>query len=225
MRLAHPFPATRRLTYILTVLLALHVVLAWITLQAAFVFIELVWRTLVGREELGPLLAMHVSQFQVLRLGHAVLWLLTGAVFFQWVDRAHGNLSALGATGLTHRRGRTARVLPVPVRALARVPSLMRELWNASDPRLPVGPAWRGRSSPARVRWWWGLMVAAAGAELGARALAFRAGGPLDLGPAMQVLVVGQLATVAAAVTGMAVVQGLDARQQDAAWRRGCGGA
>jgi hypothetical protein len=42
----------------------------------------------------------------------------------------------------------------------------------------------------------------------------------LDLGPAMQALVVGQLLSAAAAVLGITVVLGVDARQEEAAWSR-----
>jgi hypothetical protein len=42
----------------------------------------------------------------------------------------------------------------------------------------------------------------------------------LDLGPAMQALIAGQLLTAAAAAVGIAVVHGVDGRQEEAAWSR-----
>src|SRR5918999_1284423 len=63
----HPFPATRRLTLVVTVLLLSHAFLAWFALQAVFVFVEMMWRVLAGRDELRPLLATHVGQLPVLR--------------------------------------------------------------------------------------------------------------------------------------------------------------
>ena len=95
----HPFPATRRLTLVVTTLLALHVILAWLALQA--VFVELMWRVVAGRDEPRPLLATHVDQFRVLRLVQAGLWLVTAAAI-RWVGRAQRNLLALGATGLAY---------------------------------------------------------------------------------------------------------------------------
>jgi hypothetical protein len=74
------------------------------------------------------------------------------------------------------------------------------------------------------VRWWWGLLLGAAGAELGARGLALRSGGPLDLGAATQAMVVAQVLTAAAAILGIVVVLGVDSRQEAAAWRRAAGG-
>jgi hypothetical protein len=155
---------TRRLTLAMVALLALHVTLAWFTLQAAFLFVELVWRTVAGRDELRPLLASHVDQFRVLRLLQGALWLVTAAVFVPWIKQARGDLPNAG-----------------------------------------------------RVRWWWALLVAALVAEATARGAALRSGGPLDLGPAMGVLVVGQLLAIGAAVVGIAVVLGVDHRRTPAA--------
>jgi hypothetical protein len=216
----HPFPATRRLTLAVTVLLALQVVLAWLALQAVFVFVEMAWRVVAGREELQPLLAAHRGQFRVLRLLQAALWLGTALAFVRWVGRAHGNLPALGATGLAYAPRQAMAAFVVPGWSLARPPAVMRELWNASDPRHPAGAAWRQARAPARVRWWWGLLVTALAADVAARGLALWTGGPLNLGPATRILVLAQLLEMVAAVLGIAIVLGVDARQEQAAWRR-----
>jgi hypothetical protein len=215
----HPFPATRRLTLVVTALLALHVVLAWLALQATFVFVELMWRAVAGLDELRPLLATHVDQFRVLRLVQAGLWLVTAWAFIRWVDRAHRNLPAVGVTDLPDARGLPAAFL-LPGPNLIRPVAVLGRLWNASDPRHPAGAAWRQAPTPARVVWWWALLVAALTTDVTARALAFRSGGPLDFGLAMRVLVVAQLLAVAAAIVGIAVVLGVDRRQEGAAWKR-----
>jgi hypothetical protein len=76
------------------------------------------------------------------------------------------------------------------------------------------------RGAPARVRWWWGLLLATVAADGAARALALRTGMALDLGPVLQAVIVGQLLAAAAAVVGISVVHGVDARQEAAAWSR-----
>lgn len=204
----------------MTALLALHVILAWLALQAVFVFVELAWQVAAGRDELRPLLAQHLDQFRALRLVQAALWLGTAAAFVGWVGRAHGNLPALGATGLAYAPRQAMAAFVVPGWGLGRPPAVMRELWRASEPRDPAGDGWRRARAPARLRWWWGLLVASLAAELAARGLALASGGPLDLGPATRVLVVGQLLGAAAAVAGIATVLGTDLRQEEAAWRR-----
>jgi Domain of unknown function (DUF4328) len=215
----HPFPTTRRSALVVAGLLALHAVLAWLALQAVFVFVELAWRAVVGVNEVQPLLATHVRQFRVLRLVQAGLWLVTAAAFIRWVDRAHRNLPALGATGVPDVRRLPAAFL-VPGPNLIRPLAVLGKLWNASDPRHPAGAAWRQARTPARVAWWWALLVAALTTDVTARALALRSGGPLDFGPGMGVLVVAQLLAVPAAVVGIAVVLGVDSRQEAAAWHR-----
>jgi hypothetical protein len=215
----HPFPATRRLAMAIVALLALHVISAWLSLQAIFLFVELAWRAVAGRDELRPLLAAHVEQFRVLRLLHAGLWLVTASVFIGWVGRAQRNLPALGATGLPYAPRQAMVAFLVPGSNLVRPLAVLGGLWNASDPRHP-GAAWRQARMPARVWWWWVLLVAAVVAEATARGLTLWSGGPLDLGPAMRVLVVGQLLTIAAAVVGIAVVLGVNTRQEAAAWAR-----
>lgn len=213
----HPFPATRRATLVVMALLALHVVLALVALQAAFVFVELAWRIVAGRDELRPLLATHLDQFRTLREVQAALWIVTTVAFVGWVGRAQGNLAALGATGLRHSPRQAIAAFLVPGPNVVRPVAVLRELWNASDPS-PT-PSTR-RSAPARVRWWWGLLLAAVAAEGAARGLALRSGMALDLGPAMQALIAGQLLTAAAAAVGIAVVNGVDGRQEEAAWSR-----
>jgi hypothetical protein len=152
---SRPPATTRRWTLAIAVLLALHVLLAWLALQAVFVVVEVMWRVVAGREELRPLLSAHVDQFHTLRWLQGVLWVVTGVVFVGWV----------------------------------------------------------GRAVQRRVVWWWVLLVAAVVSEAAARILAVWSGGPLDFGPAMAVLAVGQLLTIAAAVVGIALVLGADTRQ------------
>jgi hypothetical protein len=219
----HPFPATRRMTLVVTALLALHAILAWLALQAIFVFVELMWRAVAGRDELRPLLAAHLDQFRVLRLIQAGLWLVTAAAFVRWVGCAQRNLPALGATGLPYAPAKAMVAFLVPGPNVVRPPAVLSELWNARDARHPAGEAARAARTPARVRWWWALLLAAGPADVAARGLALWSGGALDLGPAMRVLVVGQLLAIAAAVVGIAVVLGVDARQEAAAWRRAPG--
>ena len=213
----HPFPATRRAALVVMALLALHVVLALVALQAAFVFVELAWRIVAGRDELRPLLATHLDQFRTLRAVQAALWIVTTVAFVGWVGRAQGNLRALGATGLRHSPRQAMAAFLVPGPNVVRPVAVLRELWNASDPS--PAPSTR-RRAPARVRWWWGLLLAAVAAEGAARGLALRSGMALDLGPAMQALIAGQLLTAAAAAVGIAVVHGVDGRQEEAAWSR-----
>ena len=212
----HPFPATRRATLVVMALLALHVVLALVAVQAAFAFVELAWRVVAGRDELRPLLVTHLHQFRTLRAVQAVLWVVTAVAFVGWVGRAQGNLAALGATGVRRSARQAMAAFLVPGLNVVRPLAVLRELWNGSGPTASAAR----RGAPARVRWWWGLLLATVAADGAARALALRAGMALDLGPVMQAVIVGQLLAAAAAVLGISVVHGVDGRQEAAAWSR-----
>lgn len=213
------------MTLLVVALLAAHVVLAWLVMQGALVFIELAWRTVAARADYRALLATHLAQFRVLRAIQLALWLVTAAAFVRWVGQAQTNLPMLGATGIRYAPRVAMRAFLVPGYRLERPVAALRELWNASDPRYPAGDTWRGAPTPARVRWWWALLLCALLAEMVVGALSFRSGHALDLSSAHQVLLLGQLITAAAAVLGIALVLGVDNRQEAAAWRRTAVGA
>jgi hypothetical protein len=208
----HPFPATRRATLLVLALLAAHVLLALVALQAALAFVELTWRLVAGRDELRPVLAAHLGQFRLLRALQGGLWVLTWATFVGWVGRAQRDLTALGATGV-RSPGQARAAFLVPGLNLVRPVGVLGELWSAGRSSAGVPPR-----TPIRIRWWWGLLLAAVTTEVTARLLAWRSGTALDIGPAMQALIVSQLLTAAAGVTGMVVVYGVDARHDAAAW-------
>jgi hypothetical protein len=60
------------------------------------------------------------------------------------VGCAQRNLPALGATGLPYAPAKAMAAFLVPGPKVVRPPAVLHELWNASDPRHPVGAlAWR----------------------------------------------------------------------------------
>jgi Domain of unknown function (DUF4328) len=207
---SHPSATTRRWTLAVAALLALHVLLAWLALQAVFVVIEVTWRVVAGREELRPLLAVHVGQFRTLRWLQGALWVVTAAVFVRWVGRALQSLPALDATAAPYAPRQVMLAFLVPGPNLVRPIAVVGQLWNASHPTETVG---RPAGAPARVVWWWALLVLAVVAETAARILAVWWGRALDFGPAMAALAVGQLLTIAAAVVAIAIVLGVDTHQ------------
>jgi hypothetical protein len=66
-----------------------------------------------------------------------------------------------------------------------------------------------------------GLSGVAFAADLLARLLAFRSATPLDLGPTLQLLILGQAVAIAAAALGIAAILGVDRRHGEAARARG----
>jgi hypothetical protein len=211
--------APRGLSILVVVLLAAHAVLAWIALHATFVFVELTWRAVAGRHDYRGLLVAHLDQFQTLRAVQLALWLVTVAAFVGWVGQAQRNLSSLGATGLRYAPRDAMTAFFVPGVNLVRPVAVLREIWNVSEALARSTMPSRTAAAPLRVRWWWGLLMSTLAAEAIGAGLALRTRQALDLGPTMQALVVGQLLGGAAAVVAIAVVHGIDSRQ-DTVWRR-----
>jgi hypothetical protein len=211
--------ATRGLSLAVVVLLAGNAVLAWMALHGTFVFVELTWWAVAARHDYRALLIAHLDQFQVLRDVQLGLWLVTTATFVLWAGRANANLSRLGAAGLRYAPREAMTAFLVPGVNLVRPVTVLREIWNVSDALArSITPSCTA-PAPLRVRWWWGLVVSTLAVEAIGAGLALRSGQALDLGPAMQALVVGQLLGGAAAIVAIAVVLGIDSRQSTAAWR------
>lgn len=188
-------------------------------LHAIFVFVELSWRVVVGRDDYRALLIAHLGQFEVLRSVQLALWLVTTAAFVQWVGRVHANLSKLGAAGLWYAPRDAVTAFLVPGVNLVRPVMVLRELWIVSDALARSSIPSRTAPAPLRVWWWWGLLVGTLATEAIGAGLALHSGRTLDLGPAMLALVAGQLLGGAAAVVAIAMVLGIDSRQSTAALR------
>lgn len=187
----------------LMALLALHVVLAWLALQATFTFVELVWRATAGRSAFGALLPEHVAQFRALRLVQAGGWFVTAGLFLVWLRRAGASLQVRGASA--RHDGFRPAVLGRPWRALV-------EIWATSaGPGAPSGVAPRG---PGRLRAWGGLVLLAAAAHAVTDAGTLAGREPISLG-AVQALALGSCVEIAAAVLGITVVWTIDQRQEE----------
>jgi hypothetical protein len=84
-----------RLALAVIVLLATDVVLSWMVIQGAYIYLGMVWQGL-GREFLpGTSLAEHARQFRILRYLQGVIWLLTAILAAVWLHRVRRNRRAL----------------------------------------------------------------------------------------------------------------------------------
>jgi hypothetical protein len=171
-------PTAHRLAFALVALLALDIVLSWLALQAALVFVNVLWHG-AGGYEVRSLLQAHARQFATLRSLQLLAWLATAGVLVAWLRRLRASRTGPGGPRLGYATRRGIMV------ALG------------------------------------GLLVVAIGADLMARLLALRSGSPLDLGPSMQLLVLGHGAAIAGAALAVAVVLGVDRRCGEAARPRG----
>jgi hypothetical protein len=94
--------------------------------------------------------SMMVVQFIALVVGYLV-----------WIYRAHASLPALGATGLEFSPKGAVGWYFAPFFNLFKPYQVMREIFNASDPRDAVegGELWRSYSAPFLLKTWWGMFL------------------------------------------------------------------
>jgi hypothetical protein len=99
---------------VVTLLLALDIVVAWMVIQGAHTHLGMVWHGLAG-ESLAPgAVETHGRQFLVLRRVQIATWIGTAAAFLVWLRRVRGTARALGAPepGLIRSGALGAFVLP-----------------------------------------------------------------------------------------------------------------
>lgn len=176
----------RTVERLLIALLLLDTVLAWLAMQASFVFVELVWWAVAGQENWRPLIEAHARQFTWLRALEATAWLTTAAVFVDWLRRVRTSLTATGQ-------------LPGGVSA-PRPWRLVVQTWRAA-----VRDADTSRV-PRRLGWWWALLWAAVGAEAWALVRLPADGTALELGRGLMLVVVASALEIALAVLTVFVV-------------------
>lgn len=190
-------------------LLALDALLAWLALQATFIFVEMVWRGATGRHAWHPLVAAHVRQFEILRAVQIGAWLLTALAFVGWLHRAQTAARAVGARPLRYSSRQILAGFLVPGVNLVRPLYAVGETWPALERRAAH------RIAPPLVAWWWGILVAGLTVDLAARGLGLAPGSsPLDLGRGLQLLLLGAVLQIAAAALGVALVVAINRRQR-----------
>ncbi len=183
----------------LVALLGLNVALAWMAIQASFVFAHAVWLLAAG-QLLSPAEPGRIAgQIAGLRLVQAMTWLGTAGLFLAWVHRAHRTLEMLDAPAARSARDGLRDFL-VAGRNLARIPRAVTSLWRASaaDRAVPGVTAWVG--------WWWALCVAAVILDLAAVPPGRWLLAWLGVGGGLPLLVLGECVRIAAAVLTIVVV-------------------
>jgi len=198
------------LAVVLIGLLLLDMGLAWMVTQAAYVYVDIVWHALASKVFPGITLAEHSRQFRLLRLAQVAAWLVTAILFTAWLYRVDQNLWQLGET-LRYSPREAVRSVLVPGPNLVRPFLVMREIWHATG----RGEGGKPLGSGAWVAWWWLTLIGALCAEAATGGLAESALLPLDLGGALQLLILAQALEIAAGALGIVVVRRISARQRE----------
>lgn len=136
-------------------LLAFQIALAWVTVQASLLLIQLVWHALGGAFLPGGEAGSIARHLAWLRVAQGAGWLATAAVFPLWLHRAYRALPALGIQGPAVSGREVAAAMLLPGLNLVWPLHLVGALWRACDPARPPG-----RATSAWVGWWWGVVLA-----------------------------------------------------------------
>ncbi len=206
-----PGPARRALL----LSLGINGLLAWAVLLGVYTFLERVWRG-VGDRFLAQPLAEHLAQVELARRLQGLAWLLTAVLFLLWLYRVYANLAVLGASRLRFSPRWAVGTFLVPGVNLLWPFLVIREVWNASDPRGSGETGGRPPTSP-RVAWWWITFVLASLLDPGFWRVVEDTAARLDAGGFTPSFVLAQLAEMAAAVLAITVVREID-RRQASAW-------
>ena len=84
-----------RLALAVIVLLATDVVLSWMVIQGAYIYLGMVWHGLAREFLPSTSLAEHARQFRILRHLQGVVWLLTAILSAVWFHRVRRDRRAL----------------------------------------------------------------------------------------------------------------------------------
>jgi hypothetical protein len=79
-------------------LLGLDIVVAWVVIQAAYVYLAMIWHGLAGESLASGAIEAHGRQFLALRRIQIATWIATVAVFLIWLRRAREAARALGGS-------------------------------------------------------------------------------------------------------------------------------
>jgi hypothetical protein len=206
-----PVVTARRLRTALVVLLLGDAAAAWAVVAGTYTLVQRVWLGLADRSMPGAI-ETHVAQLEGARRLQGLLVVATAAVFLLWIRRAQRNLRMLGVDRLGFSpRAATAAFL-IPVMNLVVPVRVVRELWLASPPERADGVSWWQARRPVIVPAWWALVVISQGADPVWRPLSGSVES-LAVGGSTLWFLLAQLAAIAAALLGVAIVWTVDARQ------------
>jgi hypothetical protein len=144
------------------------------------------------------------------------LIVITVITFMIWMFRAAKNNEALARPAPRFGPGWAIGGWLIPLANVVIPVLIMQDLWRGSDPSVPRGDTrWKIGNRSLLVGFWWGLLffgrvfVAVGNSR-------FNDGSTIDdLRSAINLQIVGNIASVAAAVLGILVVRAITARQEE----------
>ena len=100
--------------------------------------------------------------FEAMKSLQVLALIVTAPLFIWWMQRAVGNLPALGSNGQQHSRGWAIGWWFIPFANLVQPVRVLLEAWRGSATRTQLEPdeAWRSRPNDALIVIWWLACIA-----------------------------------------------------------------
>lgn len=143
----------------LTALVLVSSAASWIAVGFDIAEIRLLDRQVTGAAVSANERAAHSAVGEVVIKIQITLLVATGIAFMTWLYRARANLRAFGTRHLRYPRNWTIFGFLVPVLNLVRPYQVVREVWQASDPRTTDPAGWVTVKPPILVKAWWGTFL------------------------------------------------------------------
>ena len=143
------------------------------------------------------------------------VYIATTVVYCIWVHPANRNARSLGADQMQFTPGWCVGWFFIPIMNLFKPFQAVREIYKASDPRSD-GAGWRDAPAGALLGWWWTLWVLTNLVGQIEMRMMFSQDADV-LAVALWVGVASSVINIAAALSALAVVRSIHARQEEKA--------
>ncbi|HLV79922.1 MAG TPA: DUF4328 domain-containing protein [Chthonomonadaceae bacterium] len=150
-------------------------------------------------------------------------YLATVAVFADWIYRADRRLHALEVKFLKYTPGWAVGYFFIPILNLLCPYYVVSELWRASDPEDRQGIGWRAQKAPRLLRAWWGCWLLFHVWQWVVVLLSTHVRTADQLGKVTVCDIFVRIIWIVTASLAIAVVAGVDGRQERRAGRMGLG--
>lgn len=155
-----PFVPTRRSARALGVLFIIAAAISWIAVGYDYTQVRLVSLVPEGQTVAPQTRAAQAQLGSSVSTAQFLILLTTALTFLVWLHRARVNVRALGARRLSYSREWTVLSFLIPFANAFRPYQVVKEIWQASDPRSGDPLSWKEVETPPILAVWWASFVA-----------------------------------------------------------------
>jgi hypothetical protein len=155
-----PYIPTRGISRLLCIVFLFTAAVSWIAVGYDFAEIRLAEVVRSGASIEPAERLAHSATGHWIGVFQIFCFAVTGLLFISWLHRARVNIRALGMRRMQYRREWTIVGFLIPVLNALRPYQVVREIWQASDPRSGDPMEWKYIEAPITLPLWWLCFVA-----------------------------------------------------------------